>query len=498
MKSYELKKRLNKTRRRVGFVGFLYLVATLAITALAFLPMFTINGTRLWSGNFWWYIKESVKSPRDWFTFSVSALYGVMLLSVSINALRCLERLGKLYAKRAKEIKGYNRNHCAMDEMGKIFSSSFFALCAAHFLIFIVHPIGAVSVTRVADITMGVFLFFHFVCGVAGGKVSVFNQNKLTGEVTEEKRPCKLFVYFFRNLVQVAAVCAIVFYFVWNCNFNEVVVGAFAKQNPFRGGVLKVLLPLALEMAMVLWVLVLIKHATNVTEYNRFGIEGDGMKNFRVFSLFVALTAGGWYALERFYNKTNPSWAFAIIAGVAFGAFLIDCIFKSKPKYEEEVEDVVEEQPQQPQYPCMQMAMPTQQTQYQPIYIPVYYPYPHNGSMPTIAPMQGVQAIQGMETAYANPVPNATVMPPMPAPEYLRPTPSPYTMAMEQQAAQTEKEDEPVHELDPTKEWKVRCPRCGKELMVRETTPYHRCPACDKVFKLQRFRTYVKKTEEND
>ena len=56
--------------------------------------------------------------------------------------------------------------------------------------------------------------------------------------------------------------------------------------------------------------------------------------------------------------------------------------------------------------------------------------------------------------------------------------------------------EEPVEiktPLDPNKQWKVRCPKCGKELMVRETSPYHRCPACDKVFSLRKFEAYVKK-----
>ena len=66
MKAYELKRRLRKTRGKVGFVGFLYLIGTIAMTALAALPMFAINGTWLWSGNFWWYVKEVFKAPRDW------------------------------------------------------------------------------------------------------------------------------------------------------------------------------------------------------------------------------------------------------------------------------------------------------------------------------------------------------------------------------------------------------------------------------------------------
>ena len=47
--------------------------------------------------------------------------------------------------------------------------------------------------------------------------------------------------------------------------------------------------------------------------------------------------------------------------------------------------------------------------------------------------------------------------------------------------------------LDPNKEWKVRCPKCGKELLIRETSPYHRCPSCGKVFQIRKFETFVKK-----
>ena len=108
---------------------------------------------------------------------------------------------------------------------------------------------------------------------------------------------------------------------------------------------------------------------------------------------------------------------------------------------------------------------------------------------------------------------------PEPAPEYLKPTPSPLAVAQEQaEAAEKAQEAEtptlaPVvaempaptpqinedeveelsDELDPTRTWKVRCPRCGKELTARETSPYHRCPVCDKVFQLRKFRTYTRK-----
>ena len=47
-----------------------------------------------------------------------------------------------------------------------------------------------------------------------------------------------------------------------------------------------------------------------------------------------------------------------------------------------------------------------------------------------------------------------------------------------------------ITELNPDKDFKVRCPQCGKELSVKDKSPYHRCPSCGKVFTLQKFRTY--------
>ena len=535
MKAYELKKRLKKTHGKAKFVGFLYLIGAIAMTACACLPIFTLNGKQLWIKTFWRGLNVFGK-VRDWFNFGVSVLYTLMLLTVAINLLKCLGKLGNLFRASAKTPKGYNRNLRAMDEMGKLFSGSFSAIVGFHFLIYIANPAGAIKFTYIAYAVAGLGLFFHFFCGLIGAKTSVFNVDR-NGVVEEEKRPCKLFVYFFRNIVQLAAVAVIAWYFAKNCNFYDEIQTVLLKKNPFGGGVMKVAVPLLLEGATVLWILVLLAHATNVTEFNRLGIEGSGMKNFRVFAFLTALTAGGWFALAKFYNKTNPTWAFAIIAGVAFGAFLVDCIFKSKPKDSEKEKLASEEtgtEGQQPfmptgyPYPAYMPPMqgapmfpqPVMQAPYQPVYIPVYYPYPAPASQPAYAPAPIAQEPVRQSAS-------VQTMAPSPAPEYLKPTPSPYALAAELQEAHTvdasavmqpapqpvqmptqmpvapvatpqteQPQEEAVQdELDPTKEWRVRCPRCGRELLARETSPYHRCPNCDKVFKLQKYRAYTKNTE---
>ena len=604
MKAYEtrnasaLRKRVKKVHSKAKFVGMLYLLGTLAMAAFACLPTLTIGGTELWVLNFWQPFKGILKPERDILAIIVAVLYAFVLLTGVINLLKSQGKLSWLTKRTSKRANTYNRNMRAMDDMGKIFSGSFAAIINFHLLIYILQPADTqIKLTLYSYAMLAVGLVIHFLAGVIGGKVSLFNISGPNGNVEEEKRTCGTFVYFFRNLIQVAATGAIVYFFVPVCTLNQTVATLLAKGNPFSGDIMKTVLPVALQALLVLWILVLVKHSTASTEFNRYGIEGAGMKNYRVFSFLTVLTAGGAFALEYLATKAFAGVAlkYLIIAGVAFVAFLVDCIFKSKTKDGEE-----EEQPEAPQFAPYPMNAPAGQTvvyapaqnsapAYQPIYIPVYYPYPmHNGGMPAYPATMGEPAPAPV-SPYANSAVSARPAP-SPAPSYLKPTPSPATQAAEgknevrktrreikdrdamlkrEKAAakqnkkiakknakkdkrltkqeesfvkktavtavemppqaevpapapvtdiaalgvvagmpavapapvmpapvvETPVEDEikEITSIDPKKEWKVRCPRCGKELMVSERTPYHRCPSCDKVFQIRKFETYTKK-----
>ena len=212
-------------------------------------------------------------------------------------------------------------------------------------------------------------------------------------------------------------------------------------------------------------VLVIIKHATATTEFNRFGMAGKGMTNYRAFSFCVFLLAGGAFVFNYFLVQSDSSiYNFVYVAAIAFGVSLVDWIFSPSVNNEEQenddsIIDIEENQAMKPTVIYQQMS--TNQPIYpQPVYIPVYYPY----------------SLQ------------------QPAPEYIKPVPSPAEKVWLEALAEENAEPVEVNRpLDPNKEWKVRCPRCGKILKVRETSPYHRCPSCDKVFTLRKFQTYVRK-----
>ena len=597
MKAYQtrngaaLRKRVRKAHSKAKFAGFLYLLGALACMVLACLPMLKIDGTDLWVVNFWKPFLGIFGANRDLLAIATSALYAIILLTCLINLLSSLGKLRWLTRNGTRYVNAYNKNMRAMDDMGKLFSGSFAAILNFYLLIYILQPSAAQKeISTYAYILLGAGLFIHFLAGLVSGKVSFFNVGSEKGNVVEEKREYGLFVYFFRNLVQVAATAAIIYFFLPVCTLGDTLQSVLNKQNPFSDGLLKTAVPVALQALTLLWVFVLVKHATATTEFNRFGIEGTGMKNYRVFSFFTFLTAGGAFALEYLNTKLDAAAKdYLIIAGVAFVAFLVDCIFKSRVKEQEEEEQAPVTSPVAAPT-LMPATYPQQNNAQQPSYVPVYYPYPVYQQVPVYQPV-GQPVYQPVPVCPYPPVQQPTEVmrkpQPCPAPEYLKPSPSPAAQATEGKNEAREKRREikdrddelkrakaeakkgkkiskknakaekklskkenklaqqaapltqkvgiasaamvgaavgaaaetpvetpttviqpPVVEprkeygeewmeihtpLDPNKKWRVRCPRCGKELMVRETSPYHRCPACDKVFSLRKFEAYVRK-----
>ena len=721
MKAYQtrnaaaLRKRVRKAHSKAKFAGVLYLLGSLALLALACMPMLAIGDTQLWVGTFLQAFKGG--DNRDLIAIITSVFYILLLITCLFNFLSCLGRLRSLRRKGTRYVNGYNKNMKAMEHMAKRFSGSFANIINIYLIIYIMQPTTVEkALTPLAYVALAVGLFVHFLAGLVSGKVSFFNVGGERQIVTEEKRENSLFVYFFRNLVQVAATAVIIYYFLSAC-----VLGDVLQSRSFTS------IQVVLQALVLVWLFVLVKHATANTEFNRFGMNYTGMRTYRIFSLFTFLTAGGMFVLE---NGNDGAQNYLIIAIVALVAFLVDCICKTRSQASDEdvqpmymgqqpvsplsyqqaptgfvqpivyqqkvpvqqptivqpvvyqqkapsivqpivyqqktpgvvqpivyqqntsgvVQPVVHQQPgvvqpvvyqqkvpvqqamgivqpvvQQQKVPVQQATniiqpivyqqkVPVQQTTniiqpvvcqqnahtqqptsiVQPILqqqkvpvqqttsTPVYYPYP----VPQPVPVYQQVPVPSAPAQYPG-MPMAGKPVASPAPERLKPTPSPATLAMEsasvayasseimgdgvnaeetetkknkkltkkqakkqkklakkdkklaKKKAKKEKElakknakkaktakvlgaaasatigagvaekatqktetpdmkvnEEPVEiktPLDPNKQWKVRCPKCGKELMVRETSPYHRCPACDKVFSLRKFEAYVKK-----
>lgn len=541
MKSHEatnalaLKKRVKKVHSKAKFVGSLYTLGAIAMLVLVCLPLIKLNGIDLWIVNFWNPILDAFNADkRNLLALIIAVFYALAVFVCLINLFKCFGKFGWLTKRSLRYVNGSQRNKNAMEKIGKYFSSSFAAVLILFLEIYLVLPAAnTVTFTMYAYVFLAVGLAIHLLAGLISGTVSNFNTQNVGGHVEEEKREVGMFVYFFRNIIQIAAVVGIVWYFVKENAIATIVANGLAGKNPFTGDLVKDVLPLALQLALVLCLIVMIKHATAPTEFNLHGIYGKGMKKFRVFAFFTTLVSGGIFAIDFFVKKVNPiSYTYAIIAGIAFVAFLIDCIFKSRAK--EEDENVVMESTQvdsmAPQPAFYPQPMPQQQAQQvicpqmpqnmqarvpqQPNYIPMYYPYPVAQQpqviqQPIYIPIyypcaacmpqqpqqpQRVQIPEPSVVSVASQIVNAEKPTPAPAPEKIKPTPAPKGLkAKEKEEPVKEYSNVESEKFNPNREYRVRCPKCGKELIVTEKSPYHRCPVCDKVFKIQKFQTYVQK-----
>ena len=348
----KLKKRIKRTQAKAQWVGFCYLIGTIALAALACLPMVAAAGpigvglckeTAFWSG-----IKFDAASLKS-VDFIVRVLYALMLFAVVINVLKSFGKLGWLYKKKASKTYGYDRNVLAMQKLGKIFSGSFACILIFNLLIALVSgandPKALVEgapqfVPNIPNVLLllAVGLVFHFVFGFWGAKVSLFPIEEGVG-VVEQKRMVGRFAPLFRNILQIAAVIGMLFFFI-KMNTVGTIVNNVLSNNIADITAMPALVGNAVQIVGILCFMVLVKHATAITEFNLDGARGKGMKNFRVFTFFVFLAFGALFACQKFEllgaGLAYDEKAVLIIAGIAFAMFVIEVLMRKAPGLPEE------------------------------------------------------------------------------------------------------------------------------------------------------------------
>lgn len=369
-----LLKRIKSAHRKSRFVGTIYLLANIALVVLACLPLLSsaegslsvitlesgfalgtfyqpivdvINGTETLSGGFL-------------IEFIPAVVYILMLVILLVNMIRSFSQLKMLYTRKASRTLGYNRNMFAMDELGKLFASSFATVVILNFENAMLFTGG--EVTLYGWIGLAFCLFVHFFCGVIGGKVSLFevlnaDENAARSyhldcgqffngvvkisdvagpaKVKELKRIPAMGVYFFRNLFQIVATGAMIWAFAKVNILNYALEDLLGVGWPENLGTS--IVPMALEVGLLLCLFILIKHATAQTEFNRLGMDGRGMRNFKVFSLFYFFIAVG-FTVFLFLNDPQLNYMATLpMVGVSLVAFWLDVIIHSRADNTEKV-----------------------------------------------------------------------------------------------------------------------------------------------------------------
>ncbi len=348
-----MKKRVKQVQGSAKFAGILYLLGSiLLLGAAAVLRMF--DGTCLAPVDagqfspvvlsFYQPVVDLLQGGKEALTaisaaqiidLAVVLVFAIMLLIMFVNVIRCLSKLGWLFKRRASYVNGFNRNAYAMDDMAKAFSSSFAALIVCNLIIFtlsggmaqlaIENVAFELNMLGLAPVAAG--LVIHFLAGLVGGNVTLFT---VGDHMQEEVRQNGVFLYFVRNLLQIVATAAIVYFMLSESVLLETLEGVLVsivdKKEAFSAIDLNSLIPVAAELVASLFVLVMLKHATAETEFNREGHAGAGMHNFTVFAFLTAAVL----AVMGIVFPAELNVNLVIAAGVAFVAFVLNLALKHK------------------------------------------------------------------------------------------------------------------------------------------------------------------------
>ncbi len=474
-------KRIKKAHKRTKGVSAIYAFAALVLTALTFFPTINVQFAgkdKLFIGSFFWPIINIFKNNLNVLDIITMVLYIAMAVLVVVNFFKCITRFGKIMRRNSGNVTTCNKNLLIMEEIANAFSSAFAAFLIFNLIIFMINYsapstsklFGAVTLWGMAAVAVSVIA--HFVCGVLGGNVSVFI---IGSSIEEKKREDKIGIFFLRNLIQVIAVAAILFFFVPATNLYIELGKMLVTKEPsvFNniGGDLFAFLAVAMQAGVVVMLAILIKHATATTEYNLIGMDGAGMHNFRIFGLITAVLC---VALFIFDTKDGSQLNYIFAGVIALVASVLDFIIKPRVPKEKEDDPMLRKlkekaytesrKPEQQGQPTQQPQMPMSQVPPQAANCCLYsrpcYP---NGVTPEQQAEEQKAAAEGNKEATTV---NVTVKSgnvegvPSGLPEGLPPT------------APTI--------LD------VKCPSCEKHLVVKDTAPYHRCPACGKVFQIRK------------
>ncbi len=484
------KKQLSKTHSRAKAVGAFYLLAIIAFAAAAFLPFYATEWLNLGVMKFYKsFTLETLKAWNDPFVFmelACSAVYALMLVGLVVNVLRAFQCLNWLNKKTASREYGFNRPVLAMNDLGSIFSGSFAVIVVSYFLISVLS--GAFEPNYLSLIVLGVGVVGRLLLGVWGAKSSYFNVED--GQITEEKRAWGRFSPFLRNLLQLAAVGGILYSFIKAFYLYRLPsILLYPEELKFLWEFEKAqLISYALQVLALLFVIVLIKHATAITEYNENGAHGSGMKVFRIFALLTALAAGGVFAVHYFKFKVfdEEGYKFAksmemymlLVAGIALAMFVIELIMRKFPKSLVKETSSEASDDENVEFGYLPFEENTE-TDTKPL---AADERPACVYIPMLAPM-----MFNPQTGKFTPAPQHPSQPipfPYPMPTLSSPTHTPMLAPAQGETQETE-EASTGHLRILDEKVEAYCPSCDKLLRIDGTMEYHRCPVCGKVFKIR-------------
>lgn len=343
-KHLHIKHCIKKMQCRAKWVGTLYVIAMVALFGLACLQPIFGDGAGVFA---FWKPFTLFTTEGDFISVLVNnalsiataVLYAVMLLVLLINLVGALCSMGWLFKKKASKLYGFNRNMYAMDDIEKAYNSTFKTIVVINVLIAVLSFDITFGLLLVGA-TLGVGLFFHFLCGTLAGNTSLFT---VDGEIIEEKRNVGTFSAFVRNFLQVLATAGIVYFFVKSS--GEIASFLLALTNggmsTYTSEPLSLVLPAA-RLAILILSILMICYALGTTEFEPSGRETAGRKTFKRLSFITFLVSFGATVFLSIYYKIPLDGALMSIAGISLVAFVLEICLRKFPKSKEKNPDEVD------------------------------------------------------------------------------------------------------------------------------------------------------------
>lgn len=354
----ESKERIAKMHSRASTIGLIYAAVLLFISVCALFPL--IEAEYAYPGILYFWKPFTLQNMKDIQTgenlmpFINSVFYTSLLVILVWNLVKGGIRVGWLLNKKQSKAYGFNRSVYAMHDLGNAFSDAFFAIIGFHFLICLL--CGQVTFKPLVFVVLAVGVATHFLCGHHGGKASYFEVNE-EGEAVEHKRLFDRFAPFIRNLLQIVATFVMMYFFVEVCN-----VGACIRPFYDNHGVKEFLLDgflayasLILQTMTAVSLMVLLRHAVGIAEYDIEGPNATGMKNYRVFVFFVMLTSGATFICRAVFGEAIfltgadgghfvtieywQDWDSLLLAAIALAMFVIEIVMRNMPFKKKRIAD---------------------------------------------------------------------------------------------------------------------------------------------------------------
>ena len=351
------KKRIDKTRARAQWVGFLYSVAMCLLAVLAVLPTLNVKYAFLpipalgaaSENSFVDGVKSFMKI--NLLEKAVVVLYGFMLLVLITNIFRIFNKFNWLFKKEASRTYGFNRNVYAMENVAKYFSFAFTTVLVVNVLILLLNG-SYLGVSKfsfaegvlvafkffpripTALVTVAFGVFVHLYLGFLGAKTSLFVDNASNTGIVEEKRGYGRFAPLFRNTLQIIVTLGLAY-----CLLQVSQISVYLKtllKIELSEGETASMIPALLQMGILVFWIVLASYATGMVEFNREGADGKGMWVFKCFITLTLVAGVALYLLNTNYTRFDlenlESFNGILLVGLALIMGIVELLMRNAPR----------------------------------------------------------------------------------------------------------------------------------------------------------------------